>query len=248
MPDLSSRIHSILKDQNGPVSILRLHDILKSLGEDTDFNRLQDCLAGLLESESSMRMVKKGELSFYFDLSGRESVSGEELIQELRDTIPGKAASRKYEKLGERMVRYLFSSHLDSLQSQVVSHGGTRRNDLQGTIHSRDKFWDQVYNRFGSLFITFEFKNHSKPVSTDVIHNATKYLNRSAQKNAILLISRLGISQNAGLEILNRIRQGDLLLSLSDEDMIRMIEMKGRGEEPSLLLYGLLVDCLNRIG
>ena len=90
----------------------------------------------------------------------------------------------------------------------------------------------------------FEFKNYSEEISQNVICTTEKYLSALALRNVAFIISRQGFDTNAQKVAIRSLKEhGKLIVSLTDEDLIRMISIKRDGREPS----GYLMDQINQL-
>ena len=91
----------------------------------------------------------------------------------------------------------------------------------------------------------FEFKNYEKKISQIQIYTTEKYLYSTALRRLGIIISRKGADKNAEWAAKGCLREdGKLLILLKDEDLIEMIQMKERTDDPSDYLMDKLDDLL----
>ena len=84
---------------------------------------------------------------------------------------------------------------------------------------------------YGSKIIIVDFKNYHNPLNTDEFHNISKYFNKIIGNFAIVF-SRDGLSDSAQKYQLQMLEEGRLIICLSDKDIIDMIRLKSRGQNP----------------
>ena len=106
-------------------------------------------------------------------------------------------------------------------------------------------FWNTILQYFNSKYIVFEFKNYSKEITQKEIYTTDRYLYLKALRSVAIIISCNGSSEHANKAIRGTLREnGKLILSLSNKDLIEMINMKINSQFPSDYLYLKLDDLL----
>lgn len=100
---------------------------------------------------------------------------------------------------------------------------------------------------FNTRYIVFDFKNYTEEITQKEIYTTEKYLYDKALRKVAIIISRKGIDKNALQAIKGSIReQGKVILSLTDDDMLKMIQMHNNGNNPtdylSIKLDKLLIE------
>lgn len=172
------------------------------------------------------------------------------LIQRVRDWQPhGVRNFSEYEKLCYDVLKALFMSDLTGWEMQGPSNAGLFRFDLICKIkqgHGKE-FWEMVERYFNTKYIVFEFKNYKERVKQSAIFTTVKYLYAKALRSVAILISINGTASNADKAIRGILREeGKLILSLSHEDLIAMLDGCKRGKDPaeylSAKLDRLLID------
>lgn len=146
------------------------------------------------------------------------------------------SASAAYEKLCTRTLIRLFADDLSLWKEQARSNDDLFRFDLICKI-KRDNhkdFWEMAERYFNSKYIIFEFKNYSGKVTQKEVYSTVRYLYTKAMRGIAILISPNGIDDHADKAIRGVIRdEGKLILSLTNDELIAMLEMKENGEDPA---------------
>lgn len=156
----------------------------------------------------------------------------------------GRPSFRKYEILCTEILQYLFRDNLNGWNEQNSTVDGLNRMDLICRIKRGNEFWDLIKEEFHSRYIIFEFKNYTDEIKQTQIYTTEKYLFNTALRTVCFLVSREGVSVNAMTAIEGILREtGKLIIPLSDNDMINMIDIK----EDDLLPEDYLFDLLDNI-
>ena len=107
-------------------------------------------------------------------------------------------------------------------------------------------FFDTVKHYFNTKYIVFEFKNHKDKITQKDIYKTEKYLYEKALRKVAIIISRSGADEHALQAAKGSLREnGKLILCLSDNSLLEMIDIKVGGEqEPAEFLSTVLDDLL----
>ena len=155
--------------------------------------------------------------------------------------------SAAYEKLCTRTLMRLFADDLTLWREQAKSNSDLFRFDLICKI-KRDNhkdFWEMAERYFNSKYIIFEFKNYSGKVTQKEVYTTVRYLYTKAMRGIAIIISPNGMDENAGKAIRGILRdEGKLILSLTNEELVRMLQMKEDGEDPADFLSDKLDELL----
>lgn len=215
--DLKSTLISLL-----PFSI-------KDLDKDNDFSKHSDifCLANV---EKQVVLP-----SSYIDM--------------LRDIPSGNPSFSKYEDLCIDILKYLFGDQLSLWKKQTKASADLFRFDLICKIKNDTEleFWNILKRFYDTLYVVFEFKNYTDPITQSEIYTTERYLYAKALRRVAIMITRKGLDTNAEIAQRGVLREnGKLIICLSDIDIIQMIQMKENGDEPcdylSDYLDKMLVD------
>ena len=158
------------------------------------------------------------------------------LIQALSDCAVGRESAAEFEKLCCNILHYLFPTEFFSFNEQCSTYDEMYRMDLQVSLNGKTKFWRFLINNYQSRYVVFEFKNYAEPLKPDVIDLTKKYYCKTVMRNVIFLISRKGFSKHARTASRKCIHDGQLMIELTDADLIEMLRMKQAHQDPSLHL------------
>lgn len=182
-----------------------------------------------------------------------------EFIEKLKQWKPTKSNCKEYEDLCFEIVKYLFKYDLSLFRRQEKSNAGLYRFDLICKIKSnQDKtmklntinfdtmnLWDTIMKYFSSKYIIFEFKNYRHEITQREIYTTEKYLHLKALRGVAIIISCKGADKNAQKAIKGSLREnGKLILSISNDDLIEMLNKKIENESPTDYLEDILDDLL----
>ena len=140
---------------------------------------------------------------------------------------------------------YLFKTEFYKISEQHNTEDKMFRMDLLCSLKGTTEFWRFLINFYHTKFVVFEYKNYKEKISQNLIYITEKYLFPVALRNVAFIISRKGFDTNAEKAALGYLREnGKLFISIDDEDMIKMIHLKEKGEEPSDYLLDKLENWL----
>ena|GEM_PF-1069202 len=229
------------------VVIWDISNLIYLCGEDKELLRLlSSCIPySMLEVEAKEPLNVKGEMrNNDIDDGGTSYV---ELFQrKLKKCKPGRLdkADKKYEMICTEMVKYLFETEFFKISEQHKTDDEMFRMDLLCSLKGTTEFWKFLITFYQTKFIVFEYKNYSDYISQNLIYITEKYLFPAALRNVAFIISRKGFDSNAQKAAIGCLKEsGKLIISLDDNDLIKMIYMKESGEEPS----DYLLDKVERV-
>lgn len=143
-------------------------------------------------------------------------------------------ADKEYETLCTEIITYLFDTEFFKISGQHKTDDEMFRMDLLCSLKGTTEFWKFLITYYHTKFVVFEYKNYSEYIPQNLIYVTEKYLFPVALRNVAFIISRKGFDPNAAKAALGCLREnGKLIISLDDNDLIRMISIKDKGEEPS---------------
>ncbi len=160
---------------------------------------------------------------------------GKLLIEELRYCPRGKAGWPNYEKVGAEIFKFLFADSFTQYiaETQASNSADTLRRDL--VVHnnyiSNSTFWGRINMDFKSKILIVEFKNYKDEIDFDTMYSTTKYLSGTTG-NFILIFSRLGGKNSLQDQQKDLLKEGKLIISFDDTELIEMIEEKISGRNP----------------
>lgn len=169
-------------------------------------------------------------------------------IEELEKCALGRASGedKEYERICSKIVKELFAADFAEIKEQFTTYEGLFRMDMICAIklNSKDTFWGFLKQFYQTNFVVFEFKNYTETVSQNLICTTEKYLSATALRKVAFIISRKGFDNNSRKIALRSLKDhGNLIISLIDEDLIRMLTIKNDGREPS----SYLMDKVNTL-
>lgn len=88
-------------------------------------------------------------------------------------------------------------------------------------------------------------KTIEKEISQKEIYTTEKYLYEKALRRVAIIISRKGASKNALSAARGCLREnGKLIMCLSDQDLIELINIKEKEEQPTAEFFEVMLDDL----
>lgn len=167
----------------------------------------------------------------------------------LRECGYGAPHFRVYEDICADIIMYLFGDEFSKIKRQHVSSDALFRMDMICALKGTSEFWKTLNKYYNSKFVVFEFKNYESQLDQNLIYITEKYLFNAALRNVAVIISRNGFTDNAKIASDGCLKEnGKLIIDVTDSDLIKMIKIKDRGEEPADYLLSLLEDRLMSIG
>lgn len=156
-------------------------------------------------------------------------------ISEIRNIKKGKEGSKEFEKVGEKVLKYLFGDYIYGWKSQINCDNNLHRIDLLGKVKQQDGFWKMLYEIYKSRYIIFEFKNYNSKITQNQVEATNKYLSKNALRTVAILISREGVNKNAKSICKGILRtQGQLILTLNENDLITMLQNKKENQDKDI--------------
>lgn len=174
-----------------------------------------------------------------------EDTMGTALCQELKTLKRGKTTWSAYEKLCDRILKYLFPNDLLGWHRQQRTDDGLNRFDYICRIRPTTEFWQFLLHHLNSRYVLFEFKNYAEKIKQGQILTTEKYLLDRGLRRVAIVFSRTGAAADAIKMTQGAMREhGKLMLVIDDEQVMDMLQMKERGEDPTDRLFELADDFL----
>jgi hypothetical protein len=159
-------------------------------------------------------------------------------VKWMKETIaPGLDQFRDYEDQVRVAINYLFAGNLSEAKAQVRTepgNGGVEIRDLICQNRADSGFWRDLKDKYSCTEILFDAKNTEEPTRDD-LRDVYCYL-----KPAIGLWGFIVCRKTPSANILaynrtlfNNFRQERGVLILTDDDLLRMVNMKLRGNNPA---------------
>jgi hypothetical protein len=170
---------------------------------------------------------------------------GTDLCNELRSLKRGKATWSAYERLCDKILKYLFPNDLHGWHTQKRTDDGLNRFDYVCRIKPTTEFWTFLLDNLNSRYILFEFKNYGGLIKQGQILTTEKYLLERGLRRVAIILSRAGAEKHAIAMTQGAMREhGKLMLVLDDDKVCEMLHMKEQGEDPTDLLFDVADDFL----
>lgn len=212
---------------------------------------LKSQLLSVLEySVDEIEPVEPKKLTEYFETMNDvadEKIIIENLIKEVENWQVTERTSGEYEDLCIRVLKNLFVTDLGLWSEQQRSNEDLYRFDLICKIKDniQEAFWKFIEEYFRSKYVIFEFKNYTGNITQKEIYTTDKYLYAKALRCVAIILSCNGEDKNAQKAIKGTLREsGKLILSISNKDLIMMLNGKIQGTLPSEYLYSMLDTML----
>lgn len=145
------------------------------------------------------------------------------------------------------ILKYTLGDYLTLWYEQENTANGMYRFDLCCKIKdgTNQDFFNTIQQYFNTKYIVFEFKNCSEKITQKEIYTTEKYLYEKALRRVAIIISRKGADENALDAVRGSLREtGKLILCLSDKDILELIDIKQRNEQPTGAFLEAMLDEL----
>lgn len=231
-------------DETG-VLIFDLRNILYFI--DIESNLYRDLLGILEFSISDVEPEKTIVDLFRSNTKTKKDLKKLDWAKKFVDVEKGKKSFRQYEELCVDALKLVLSDYLDIWEKQQNSSDDLFRFDLICKIKKNidDDFFTTLNRYFNTKYVVFEFKNYNEKITQREIYTTEKYLYDKALRNVAIIVSREGVSESADKAIKGSLReQGKLIISLTDSDLLDMIDMYYKGENAADYLSSKLDKLL----
>jgi hypothetical protein len=230
-----------------PIEVWDLRKLSNLASGDVELtNSLADFLR---EAEISARDLPPDMISF-MDVNWQgSSTGGRTLANSLQSSTAGVDSAKEFERLCEEAVKLLFGEEFRGWSRQASVEGGFHRLDLIARLVPRHIFWRDLATDFHTRYVVFEFKNYTGPIGQDQIFTTEKYLFPTALRSIAINIARNGADDGAREAAKGGLREsGKLILIISLDDLVAMLEGFDAGDDPHNLLFQCLDGMLTDLG
>jgi hypothetical protein len=170
---------------------------------------------------------------------------GSALCSELHQLKPGNNTWAAYEKLCDRILRYLFPNDLHGWHRQKRTEDGLNRFDYVCRLRPQAEFWKFLVEQVATQYVLFEFKNYARMIKQGQVLTTEKYLLERGLRRTAIMLTRNGADPGARATMQGAMREhGKLILVIDDEKVCQMLHMKEKGEDPSDLLFEIADNFL----
>lgn len=169
--------------------------------------------------------------------------SSGDLRKRLRSCPAGTPGWKKFEDACIDTLKYLFVPPLKEPKVQPRTFSGIDRRDavFPNRNFSGNNNWAYLYQELGARLILFEFKNYDKTeIGKDETNQTRNYLTKGMGRLGIMCCNQQ--PNDAAHVKRNSIFSQDekVILFITVENLVEMIDIKERGEDPSDLIMDLV--------
>lgn len=163
---------------------------------------------------------------------------GQTLASRLTKVPPGQAGWYEYQDVCEDILNYCLAPPLIESTRQSPTSGRLQVRDLLLHIpHEAEGLWRHISSRFEATAIIVECKNYTNELRSNQVVITSKYLGAKRLGRFGMIISRKGLGSGGKREQTRLWLEDDkLILSLTDQDLRKMLELKGAGEDPGKVI------------
>ena len=238
---VSKEIKEVCKSEYG----INIWDAKNLLWLFREFIKIENEFIAFLNYSTEIVEPEKPEPYIFGEIEKKSE--DESLKEKLLQIKPGVEQYKQYEEVCIEILKYILGDYLTLWYTQENTDNGMYRFDLCCKIKTgaNQDFFDTIQQYFNTKYIVFEFKNYSNKITQKEIYTTEKYLYEKALRRVAIIISRKGADENALAAIRGSLREsGKLILCLSDRDILELIEIKERNEQPTEAFFGAMLDDL----
>ncbi|MDH2505425.1 hypothetical protein QDR22_06845 [Acinetobacter baumannii] len=209
---------------------IEIWDLDKILSLAKDFPDIHNKTIDLFELDPSYKIAIK---------TANDFIEAKKIIDKISFIPTGRNNATKFEDWCIEALKYLFFEYLTGWQEQSSTMDGLHRRDLVCRVKdSKTEVWQFISHTLRSRYVVFEFKNYTDEIMQREIITTERYLYPMALRNCAFIISRKGVSPSAQNVIDGAMREhGKLIISLSEQELINLLEGKDKGEDPNVYLF-----------
>jgi hypothetical protein len=171
--------------------------------------------------------------SDFIDIRGFATEAGL-LKQKFLAISPGTADAAKYQQVVLEILNFLFNPELIDGELEVRTIDGTERRDIIFTNDSDSTFWAYARTEHSALFVMFETKN-TQTIGPAALNQTATYMGDRLGRLAFI-VTRFPAEESAvrkAFAIYNDSNPRKVILFLSDQDLLSLLEVRGSGKEPT---------------
>lgn len=195
--------------------------------------------------------IGNGDLIHYYikdrlkelNITSKFQNKGQELISKLKNCPLGIEGWSEFEEICTEIFEYLFSDNFRNYTHKIQAYTNDNifRRDLiiNNNFNDTTSIWGQAKSDFNCNLIVVDFKNYSEPLEQNEFYLPSKYFNLNTGKFGLLL-TRKGLGNSAKIlqkRMLNL--NNELLIALTENDLIQMIKEKSLNQDPSYRLENI---------
>lgn len=173
--------------------------------------------------------------------------AAENLIKRLSTCRTGRSngSDQEYERICTDIITFLFEAEFTQFSTQHKTQDRIFRMDLLCGLKGTTAFWEFLIRHYNTKFVVFEFKNYTAKITQNLVYITEKYLFNAALRNVAIIVSYKGFQKNATIAAMGCLKEsGKLILDITNDDLLNMIELKVDGKEPSDYLLSKVENFL----
>jgi len=163
------------------------------------------------------------------------------LLSKLQNCPKGIKGWREFEDICIDIINFVFRDSFRNFKIKTQSRTYNNLDIRDAIVQNTGKdFWEELRLDYDAKNIVFEFKNSNHELGKEELMQVSDYLDKESLGKVGIIFSRKGLS-NAGVEKQRSLLTNSkkLILVLSENDLIDLINKKLRDEEPERVLEAL---------
>jgi hypothetical protein len=207
------------------ISVWNLHDIYEKLN-----SKIVSKYFGKNSSSVKFEKIKNSKKEDY-------------LIESLKEINPGKVDWSKFQHKIFEILEYLFCPPLEIPHYELADFDSRNRRDIIFENDSNVGFWRTIREFYQGFYIVVDAKNYSKPLTKRPIIDISHYLKSYGCGLFGMIICREGSGGASEHAIKEQwIGSKKMIIVLSDEDLIEMLNIKKEGGAPDQIIRKKIAD------
>jgi hypothetical protein len=173
------------------------------------------------------------------------TLTSNDLRRQLDSCPPGETGWREFERIGVHTLAYLFVPPLRPPRIQAWTLAGAERRDAVFPNRERDPAtnWGLLHADHGARMILTEFKNYDKSdIGPEEVAETSGHLRHTWGHLAIMCCSKKPTATAYRRRNTIYSEEKKLILFVTAADLIEMLDIKDRGEDPSDFIIDSVED------
>ena len=192
--------------------------------------------------------AEQAQPTINFPMGNDQCTESDSLKHQLNNIPHGAEHAKSYQCLILEILNYLFVPDLIDGKTEETTLDGTERRDIVFTNDSDKSFWAYIRLTHKNFLVMFETKN-TRSVEIGHINQTAQYLGDRMGYCGVI-VSREPVDENRLrklFSVYNDSTPRKIILSLSDRDIIEMLEMKCRGKDPTAYMQKLYRNFIGKV-
>lgn len=163
--------------------------------------------------------------------------------QALSEIKAGKEQWSKYQSLIIDILEFLLCPPLEAPKVELADKDRRNRRDIIFENSAMKGFWSLIRENYSGHYIVVDAKNYKKALTKRPILDISHYLKQYGCGMFSIIVSRKGYSQSAEHAAKEQwIGSKKMIVSLSDKDILRMLDIKRDGLPPEEIIKQYISD------